>query len=40
MVPKKKKSLGESGGADGAGGMPIKPFSLSGGGGLGSAVGR
>ena len=29
---------GESGGADGAGGMPIKPFSLSGGGGLGCAV--
>ena len=37
---KRNESLGESGGADGAGGMPIKPFGLSGGGGLGCAVGH
>ena len=38
--PKRNSSLGESGGANGAGGIPIKPFGLSGSGGLGYAVGR
>ena len=37
--PKRNESLGESGGVDGAGGMPIKPFGLSGGVRLGCAVG-
>ena len=37
---KRNESLGESGGADGAGGMPIKPFGLSGGRDLGCAAGH